>query len=168
MFNLKGIMPQLTSIVIILVLSLAAGCELLGLSRMGADEDEEAEKVILFEVLDKVDLKTDKALIKEARLEGDILTLKISHSGGCREHDYQLYGWRGWDKSNPPAGYLFFSHNANGDMCEALISRELRFDIEPLKEAWKTAFQHSGPVNIKIYEPGTDGGKVAATVRTEI
>lgn len=93
---------------------------------------------------------TDPANISAMAIEGDTLRLTVTHGGGCRDHTYQLYTPGAVMKSYPPQMTIHLAHNANGDMCKALLTRELAFDLSPLKK-------HLGGGNtvvLHLHEPG--------------
>lgn len=60
--------------------------------------------------------------INKINLEGSVLEVDISYSGGCKEHDFILY----WDGklafSIIPTVNLHLAHNSNQDGCEAYIT----------------------------------------------
>lgn len=69
----------------------------------------------------------------EAKIEDNLLILTVSYSGGCEPHEFALWALRPFEKSLPPRHQLFLRHRANGDLCEAYITRELRFDLNPFR-----------------------------------
>lgn len=71
-----------------------------------------------------------------ARIDGDELVLSLQHGGGCAEHRYSLC-WSGqaFLESEPVQVQLVPWHDAGGDMCEALVRLEQRFDLAPLRQA---------------------------------
>ena len=76
---------------------------------------------------------TDPFWLGDVRIEEDILTLVVSYSGGCEEHEFALWTTPEYAESIPAQHGLILTHNGNGDSCEAAVSQELRFDISPLK-----------------------------------
>lgn len=86
-------------------------------------------------------LKRDPVIVHEAFVDGDCLNIKLSYSGGCREHTIDLARMNQWyanGNSNIPTFEI--RHNANDDLCEALFTKELRFDLTPLKVEGKDEF----------------------------
>jgi len=81
-----------------------------------------------------------KMKILSMEIEGDYLKI-IFNSGGCSGNTWvvKLIGWGNYDKSNPPQTTLRLSLD-NKEMCEALIHKEVTFNLEPLKEY----FRHHG------------------------
>lgn len=75
----------------------------------------------------------DRFELVEATVEGDLLILTVSYSGGCEPHGFALWALEPYEKTLPPRHPLFLRHQANGDMCEAYITRELRFDLNPFR-----------------------------------
>ena len=73
----------------------------------------------------------DKATsIKAVSLDGDIMSVTVSYSGGCEAHAFELYSNQRYMKSLPPQLNLFLVHERNGDMCRELIEQTLKFDIK--------------------------------------
>ncbi len=89
--------------------------------------------VVIDESFDWV-IKHDMLVINDLKIEGSIITASVSHSGGCKDHDIQLFAKSGILKSNPPQLNLFFSHNANSDLCEAYITRTIKFNLSRVKD----------------------------------
>ena len=67
--------------------------------------------------------------IEKVALEGNILTIKVSYSGGCKDHEFELVGNKMITKSLPPKRGIFLYHNGNGDHCREHVTEELQFDI---------------------------------------
>lgn len=78
----------------------------------------------------------DPFRVDSAYVENDWLMMQVSYGGGCREHEFHL--WRLPPNAlDPPPVELALSHNANGDMCEAYLTRWLVFSLVPLREPGK-------------------------------
>ena len=65
-------------------------------------------------------------------LETQELELNISNSGGCQEHEYELLQDPLFCGTPPIYISIKLSHNSNGDMCEAWITKDLCFDISSI------------------------------------
>lgn len=93
--------------------------------------EEKFEHITTTEIVDgEFDLESsDPLTIKSTKIEGNMLKITVSHSGGCGAHKFTLYGSRNIQKSLPPIRGLFLHHDLNGDNCRALIEHELSFDI---------------------------------------
>lgn len=76
----------------------------------------------------------DNLSINVIKIENGELSGELSYAGGCENHDIQLYGFMDIMESQPPQMRVQFSHNANNDNCEALISETKKFDLTPLNE----------------------------------
>lgn len=81
------------------------------------------------EDLKKLLKNNDSFSITNAFIWEDVLTVDVTYSGGCKEHDFQLV----WDgtviKTLPPQIDLFIIHNNNQDPCKAMVSNELQFTL---------------------------------------
>ncbi|GEM_PF-609187 len=76
---------------------------------------------------------TDNFTLLESNLHGDILTLLVQYGGGCETHAWALKTNGAYAKSLPPQITLNLEHNANGDMCRALLTDTLEFDLSAIK-----------------------------------
>jgi hypothetical protein len=76
---------------------------------------------------------SDPYSLERVDIDGDFLRLAVSYSGGCEAHDFALWTTKAYGESLPPVHGLVLTHDAHGDLCEAWITRELRFDLSPLK-----------------------------------
>ena len=85
-------------------------------------------------------LARDPIYLHEAFVDGDCLQIKISYSGGCKEHTIDLARMHPWTASSSTVPTFEIRHNANDDMCEAWFTKELRFDISSLKKEGKKEF----------------------------
>lgn len=95
----------------------------------------------------------DPINIEGAKVNGDVLTLNVSHGGGCAEHTYTL-AWDGTfqkSASAAPVANLVMIHNANGDRCKAMKFAELRYDLSPISKTWSAqASKGSGTVELAL------------------
>ncbi len=91
------------------------------------------------ELQDYNNFSNDPVYIHLAFVKDDFLHLKVSFSGGCRNHDFNLLKINGGEQEENTA-LLELRHNANGDMCEAALSKELRFSLASLKDEGYTKF----------------------------
>lgn len=82
-------------------------------------------------IVDDYDTRTESASfeITDVSLDGDILILKVSYSGGCKDHSFDLIGSPNIMKSMPPKRGIRLIHHNNEDTCREWIDEELKFDI---------------------------------------
>lgn len=67
--------------------------------------------------------------ILDINLKGNIITLDIDYSGGCKVHEFDLVGSVFIMKSLPPKRGIKLFHNSNGDDCREKIITSIHFDI---------------------------------------
>lgn len=84
---------------------------------------------------------SDLTQILDISIKGNVLAIKVSYSGGCKDHTFDLIGSPNISKSLPPIRTIQLKHTANGDDCKKLEERILEFDLSDL--AYK---QESGSV----------------------
>lgn len=85
-------------------------------------------------------LANDPVHLHEAFIEGDCLHLKLSFSGGCRNHIIKLARIHEMYQDESEIPVLEIRHDAKNDMCEAWLTQEIQFDLVPLKEEGITRF----------------------------
>jgi hypothetical protein len=82
----------------------------------------------------------DRFEFQEVRIVGDTLEATVTYGGGCREHDFALVFANVFLESYPVQMRGMLSHDANGDMCRALLGQTLHFDLTPLRDAYRAAY----------------------------
>lgn len=74
-------------------------------------------------------------------VEGAELIADVQTGGGCAEHSFAVC----WDgtivDSSPPTVNLSLSHDAHGDTCHAVLSRDLRVELAPTLDAIARPFR---------------------------
>ena len=115
-----------------------------------------ADRIILLDDPFDTRFPEDPVKIEGASIQGDLLAIKVVYGGGCKTHQFALYGSTGFMESYPVQARLFLSHDSNGDMCEAIIRHDIVFDLSPLKRLYQKGYHGSGPIMLRITEPGTD------------
>lgn len=98
-------------------------------------------------------IRKDMLSVSEANLANDLLSFTVGYSGGCREHLIELFALKEIEKSNPARVTVKLSHIANGDMCEAYITRKVEFDLNPLKLFLKSNYGITDRVILVISDP---------------
>ena len=79
-------------------------------------------------------IKSDPFTLTEASIEGGVLKIGVSYSGGRKDHDFTLYSSGKVKTSAPPQVDLYLKHNAHGDMAEAFIMRTLEFNLAEMSK----------------------------------
>jgi len=78
-------------------------------------------------------LETDNFRIIETNVIGDILELTVSYGGGCKDHLFSMHTTGNYGKSYPPKLIVFLKHVGNGDMCKALLTEKIYFDLKSVQ-----------------------------------
>lgn len=129
------------------ILFVAAGLLLAGCARFGPEPptvhyNPSAETVIPALVAgDPTRWPQDRLEFGEVSIDGDTLVAAVTYAGGCREHGFALVFSSGFLESEPVQVSGFVSHDSQGDLCRALVGRTLRFDLGPLREAYRQAYR---------------------------
>lgn len=129
-------------VLLLVVLASAAGC-----GRLSSEPPPDAAQMsgADFQVarLDR-DLSgwpADRLEFQQVRITGDVLEATVSYGGGCAEHTFALVFANVFLESLPVQMRGLLSHDARGDPCRALLTRTLRFDLTPLKEAYRASYR---------------------------
>ena len=100
---------------------------------MQPSESTEGKKTLLLLDSDEImDLKRVPYIIKSIQLFENEIQIKISYSGGCKTHDFQLVVNRNSISKLTKDINLNLSHNDNNDRCKRIVSEKLVFDLSPL------------------------------------
>jgi len=113
----------------------------------------ETPNIIMIDNINSIPDTNDAVAINEAKINNNLLQINVSYAGGCKKHEFQLYGLKGILKSNPPQVIIYLHHNANGDMCEAYLTEGIEFNLLPLKSEYQQQFNNNGPLLLRIFEP---------------
>jgi len=81
--------------------------------------------------------------ILDARVTGHVLIVRAEYSGGCAEHRFQLAAGDAFMESFPVQMAVRLLHDDGGDPCDAILSSELGFGLEPLAQAYEAAYRSS-------------------------
>ena len=71
--------------------------------------------------------------IKSATITGDLLSLNVNYTGGCKEHSFELISNGLYAKSLPPQITVYLKHQSNDDTCEKIIEKTITYDISKLQ-----------------------------------
>lgn len=99
-----------------------------------SDRAAKSERVVFIDSTDLASWKRDACTISNVSICSDVITVQVSYSGGCKTHEFNLLVLE--ERSTESHSRLVLSHNSNDDGCEAAITRELHFDLTPLKQAF--------------------------------
>ena len=94
------------------------------------------------------DLQSDPFALNSASVTGNVLTISVSYSGGCRSHEFVLTAAESFQESSPVQLPMVLTHEDNDDPCEAYPTEQRRFDLTPIEERYQAAYggQDSGTV----------------------
>jgi hypothetical protein len=115
--------------------------------------DCDSLKVVRITDQPRAAIEQDAFRLNSARLRQDVLTLNLSHSGGCKHHDYALYmSPSAFAESSPVQASLYLQHNGNDDMCEAYITTDVSFNIKPLIDLYRRQYGKDEPIRLNIFD----------------
>jgi hypothetical protein len=83
-------------------------------------------------------------------LDDDLLIIEVSFIGSQMNHDFVLIGAGDFMESSPIQTSVVLSHDSNGDLGTALMTKELIFDLKPLKKAFFSIYSFFSPNNISL------------------
>jgi len=89
--------------------------------------------------------------IESATIVADALQATVRFGGGCARHRIALLLGRAFMESFPVQVHARLAHDAGGDMCDALLTRTLTFDLAPLRRRYRGAYgASSGTIVINL------------------
>ena len=86
----------------------------------------------------KIDeLPSDEIMVKNVNIENGCIRIEVGYSGGCKEHEIELVKMPLFCGTPPiPDPIFYLTHDANGDLCEAFITEEIKYDLKLLKNQY--------------------------------
>lgn len=94
---------------------------------------------------------SDPLTVESATISGDVLNVMVRFGGGCARHRIALLLGSAFMESFPVQVHARLAHDSGGDMCDALLTRALAFDLTPLKQRYRNSYGASaGTVVINL------------------
>ena len=98
-------------------------------------------------------IQLDPFDLQDIEIVGDTITLNITYSGGCEEHCFSLYmSPATFFESYPVQADLFLRHDSNGDACDALINKNVSFNLRPIAELHKSFYGQYDEIILNVFE----------------
>ncbi len=97
-----------------------------------ADSSSETKELMITANIGENAGKSDPFTISAVSVQGNIMTLDVSYSGGCAEHVFQVIGSASIAKSMPAIRSVQLVHKSNGDACKKMIMQKIKVDIKAL------------------------------------
>lgn len=96
--------------------------------------DVEIPEVPAIEIVENLPKDSgDAYTIRETMVYGSRLSIVLTYGGGCKDHEFQLFTTGAIMKSMPPQMQILLFHDGNDDMCRALVTDTVSFDLKPVK-----------------------------------
>lgn len=117
------------------VLPLLFVCVLLACARKNNASEvthDKVENIVLLATIGDHKEEGDAVTIREVKLNGNVLTLSVTYSGGCAKHSFSLVGSGNISKSLPPRRSISLIHKSQGDQCKKAVMEDLLFDLSEL------------------------------------
>ncbi len=123
---------------------------------VGPDMEPSIGKVFIGNAGDR--FGTDAFALNTATIDGDILKVNLSYSGGCETHQFTLVASDSFLESFPVQLPVYIAHNANGDPCEAYPTEDYNFELTPIKTMYQEAYQQeAGTIILRLKDaPNTE------------
>ena len=102
----------------------------------------------LVAVIGDIDAESKPVQVLKSKIEGNLLFLTISYSGGCAEHAFTFVGSNMIAKSLPPIRNVNLLHDTD-DTCREYIEKELVVDLAAL------AYKQEAGSQIKLSYKGS-------------
>ena len=118
---------------------------------------EPSPSFVLIDVGEKTGLGTDPFTLNAAVLAEDTLQVSVSYSGGCRDHIFVLDASGPFLETDPVQLWLDIAHDANSDPCEAWLTEDVSFLLDPLKVRYLEAYQQNAGTIVLQLEGLDDG-----------
>ena len=101
-------------------------------------------------------LKLDEYWLERFSIQGDILTIRVTYGGGCKDDDVGLVAFKTTFTADRAEVDLIVTHNSYNDPCEAIEGDNYRFDLTDIKTAFaNSAAAAQSSISLRIFDPKT-------------
>ena len=107
---------------------------------------------VIIDPSENMQKRGDRTTISRMEVLGDYLSINVSYSGGCEEHEFKLLSDGRYSATYPPEVELVLRYDANNDMCRSYLDETLFFDLKPLQYVGTTRVLIRLTNNDKLYE----------------
>ncbi len=98
-------------------------------------------------------IQLDRFDLNSITISGDEITLNLSYSGGCEEHEFELFMSPGsFMESNPVQANLFLRHNDKDDACDAYLTTEVTFDLSRVAELYQQFYGQKDEIILNVFD----------------
>jgi hypothetical protein len=98
------------------------------------------------------DLPTEHVVLENATIHGDIITVTLSYSGGCKPHEFDLL-FTTFEESSPVQISARILHHKNDDPCDNWVTETRAFNLSLLIEHYLKIYDRScGPIIINVFD----------------
>ena len=124
---------MLRNIILFCLILFYSECNLAKKSQLPARQDKIEHPGVIIDNTFRPGNNKSTYEIKSAAIAGDILSLNISYTGGCKEHSFELISNGLYAKSLPPQITVYLKHQSNDDTCEKTIEKTITYNISKLQ-----------------------------------
>lgn len=105
-------------------------------------------------------LQLDAFQLDSVEVAGDSISMNVSHSGGCSEHEYTLFmSPAAFLESFPVQANLFLRHDDNDDPCDGLFTSRISFNLQPVADLYHQSYGGKDEIILNLFHYfGTDPG----------
>ena len=98
---------------------------------------------------------SDAYTMEHVAVRNDSLHVRARFGGGCRPHEFRLLLFKTFRESYPVQSDAVLMHEANGDPCRALLTRDMSFDLKPLRDHYRQSYRTmAGIIRLRLLPPG--------------
>ncbi|MHB8079137.1 MAG: hypothetical protein ACYDIE_07775 [Candidatus Krumholzibacteriia bacterium] len=94
-------------------------------------------------------LPGDPYALGESGVTGILMRLGVGFRGCQPDHPFTLYWQEGPELSPVPVVHLILTHDGRGELCDAWFTRELKFDLRPIR----AALGGTAPIPLVLHAP---------------
>lgn len=102
----------------------------------------------------------DPLTVDSVRVDGGLLSVGLTYSGGCRLHEIDLVVSTAWMESSPVQAAAWLTHDGRDDMCDGRPHEVRRFDVARVVDAYRASYPGAGTgerIIVRISAPGDPG-----------
>jgi len=108
---------------------------------------------VIISDLPPTDIQLDAFVLNSATVSRNTLTLNVGYSGGCERHDFDLFmSPAAFLESFPVQANLYLRHNGHNDPCDALVTRDISFELAPIAHLYQHFYGTSDTILLNVFD----------------
>jgi hypothetical protein len=114
---------------------------------------DSADGEVIITDADPRSFQVDPYRLDRVSIDDHVINITVTYSGGCKNHYFQLFmSPAAFMESYPAQANLYLRHFADFDPCDAIVTRDLAFDLQPVAHLYELMYGDLDPIRLNLFE----------------